>query len=442
MAELNARDTELILTQGVYAYVQDDTKGQISTYVGPIKQSMSPTDKPVQYITETGRFKPCSQSEAVQTNIRVEKGSYVILSNPAADGKQPSLGQATVMPTDKLRYGQSENLPGPLSFPLWPGQTAKVIKGHNLRSNEYLLIRMYDDDAARANWEKSVVKTVPVSAPVHEQTSGLVDQPALSQSQPTQNKTLGIDAVELVTGQLIIVRGTDVSFYIPPTGVEVLAEDDGTYVRGAVTLERLEYSIPLDEDGNKEYRKGPDVVFPTPTQRFYTSGERQRKFRAYELQPTTGIHVKVIADYKDAPDAYGNQVSHRAGDELFITGREQSIYYPCPEHAIISYGGNERSFAVAIPAGEGRYVLDRQSGIIRLVQGPTMLLPDPRREVIVQRALSYKECDLYYPGNNEVRKINQDLRSNDGAGSDGTIGADTDMHLHGLSRPRSADDVV
>ena len=46
---------------------------------------------------------------------------------------------------------------------------------------------------------------------------------------------------------------------------------------------------------------------------------------------------------------------------------------------------------VAIPAGEGRYCLDRQSGQIRLVRGPTMFLPDPRNEVIKEIARKLSE---------------------------------------------------
>ena len=61
--------------------------------------------------------------------------------------------------------------------------------------------------------------------------------------------------------------------------------------------------VLLDEGGNKEYVRGPAVVFPTPTQEFLSkedaNGNVMRKFRAYELQPTNGIHIKVIADYKD-----------------------------------------------------------------------------------------------------------------------------------------------
>ncbi len=156
------------------------------------------------------------------------------------------------MPIGTLRMGQIENLPGPQSFPLWPGQVATVVKGHHLRTNQYLMGRVYDDEAAKANWDKSVVKS------------------ATGDEGKAAKNTLGLDKDSLVTGQLIVIRGTNVAFYIPPTGVEVLMDEDRKYVRDAVTLERLEFSILLDENGNKEYLTGPAVVFPKPTQTFFT----------------------------------------------------------------------------------------------------------------------------------------------------------------------------
>lgn len=53
-------------------------------------------------------------------------------------------------------------------------------------------------------------------------------------------------------------------------------------MRNAVTLERLEYCILLDEDGNKRFIEGPDVVFPEPTERFVEKNGF-RKFKAIEL---------------------------------------------------------------------------------------------------------------------------------------------------------------
>src|ERR1041385_8889101 len=40
-----------------------------------------------------------------------------------------------------------------------------------------------------------------------------------------------------------------------------------------------------------------------------------------------------------------------------------------------------------------------------------MLLPDPRSEVIVRRALSDRECALWYPGNADALAYNQSLRT-------------------------------
>ena len=48
-----------------------------------------------------------------------------------------------------MNIGTKINIPGPVSFALYPGQMAKVIKGHSLRSNQYLLARVYDADSAK-----------------------------------------------------------------------------------------------------------------------------------------------------------------------------------------------------------------------------------------------------------------------------------------------------
>ena len=65
--------------------------------------------------------------------------------------------------------------------------------------------------------------------------------------------------------------------------------------------------------------------------------------------------------------------------------------------------------AIAIPEGEGRYILDRLNGKIKTVVGPAMYLPDPRTEVVVKRKLTDKECALFYPGNTEVLTYNLGL---------------------------------
>jgi major vault protein len=414
MAE--TRDRELVISPGTYAYVLDGTKGHVSTYAGPHKSSLSATDELVTYNPVTLRFDIVpNQGGAIKNNVMCPMGFYVVLENPARDKHQPEPGKVDVLPLNALQFGRIENLPGPQFFPLWPGQVATVIQGHHLHKNQYLMVRIADDEAAKSNWDKSVVRSAADLGGAQEPAKSAETSDTPRKPQTASRSVLGIDANTLVTGQLIVVKGTDVAFYIPPTGVEVLKDESGQYIRDAITLERLEYSILLDQDGNREYKIGPDVVFPSPTQEFHSRmvtdavtnrQVQQRKFRAIELQPTNGIYIKVIADYEENGEQY------KAGQELFITGREVAIYYPREEHAIMTYGGNDKTYAVAIPAGEGRYVLDRQSGAIHLVTGPDMYLPNPITSVIVRRILTDKECQLYYPGNSEVLNFNRSLAQN------------------------------
>lgn len=244
----------------------------------------------------------------------------------------------------------------------WP----LVIKGHALRSNQYLVARVYDADIL--NQDKS-------------------------------------EAEEHYTnGQILIIKGTEIPFYIPPTGIEIKAIDNDPrkgYVRDAVTLERLEYCILKDENGNKRYINGPEVVFPKPSESFIQDGNGTVKRNAIELSDISGVYVKVIADYKDEKGK-----EHKTGDELFITGKDQMIYYPRPEHTFITYNGRVMNHAIAIPKGEGRYIMNRMTGDIKTVRGPMMYLPDPRTEVAVKRTLSRSQCELWYPGNEEVLRSN------------------------------------
>jgi len=273
------RDTELILPPGVFAFVQDETKGKVNTLTGPYKTSLSNTDRLVTYNSQTKRFDTATKDQAIQTCVIAPKGHYIILENPSGNSKQPESGKQEDLIS--LRMGQTENIPGPVSFSLWPGQTATVIPGHHLRSNQYLLVRVTDDEAAKANWDKTVVKTTTsdVSKSEEQRPSAIIGVDAAKKilapadTVPPireSSSVLTINKDSLVTGQILVIKGTEVAFYIPATGVEVLRDENNLYVRDAVTLERLEYSILLDEDGNKEYVRGPAVVFPEPTQQFVT----------------------------------------------------------------------------------------------------------------------------------------------------------------------------
>ena len=375
------RQKDIVLAPNEFTFVLSKTNGVIKTHTGPMTMTISAQESLVTFDSKTKQFMEVADiSKAKQLFTSAPEGWYIVLKNPAKDNMHPDTGKANNSP--ELEIGKKINIAGPCSFSLFPGQMAKVVQGHRLRSNQYLLARVYDADAAKKNMD----------------TATMIDAEG--------NEVKDKKAAEYFMGQLLVIKGTEVSFYVPPTGIEVIpvGGKGGNYVRDAVTLERLEYAILKDEDGEKRYVHGPAVVFPKPTEIFVEAPKGGTIFRALELSPISGIYVKVIAAYKD-----DNGVEHPIGEELFITGKEQMIYYPRPEHAMIQYDGKYMHHAIAIPKGEGRYILNRLTGEINTIVGPQMYLPDPRTEVVVKRKLTTKECQLIYPGNREVLEYNDAL---------------------------------
>ena len=375
------RQTDLVLAVNEFAYVLNKSTGAIKSNVGPSVVTVSQQEALVLFDSKSKRFVETNDyNRAKQLFVSAPEGWYVVLKNPA--DTHPEAGKSNSTPAS-MQIGIKVNIAGPTSFALFPGQMAKVIRGHKLRTNQYLLARVYDAEAAMKS---------SASATVLDKDGNAVDM---------KKETY-------YAGQLLVIKGTEVSFYIPPTGIEVLVNEDAdknedAFVREAVTLERLEYCILKDESGDKIYEHGPKVVFPAPTQTFVQTPQKGIIFRALELSPISGIYVKVIAAYEE------NGVKHPIGEELFITGNDQMIYYPRPEHAMIQYDGKYMHHAIAIPEGEGRYILDRIKGTVKTVKGPAMYLPDPRTEVVVKRVLTPKECDTFYPGNREVLEYNLGL---------------------------------
>lgn len=400
--DLSRKDTEAMLSPGEYLFMAG-ADGQIIVVVGPIKKSIDSTNELLVFDDKSKSYKRVPSVDlAKKLQPIIDENSYAVLHNPAQkdNNHHPDVGSSQVTP---LIPGKKVNLKGPATFALWPGQIVEVIPGHVLRTNQYLVIRVYNQEEAAKNWD---VKIIPPSDPNSEALATDI----VANTIAVKNS--------LVNGQLFIIRGTEVSFYIPPTGIEVLRDSaTNTFVRDAVTLENLEYCILKNEGGVKRYIEGPAVVFPEPDETF-DSKNGTRVFRGIELNENMGIHVKVISEYDN----------FEVGEELFITGEDNKIYMPRPEHAIIKYGDKDFvHYAIAVPEGDGRYVLDKNKGKILTITGPTMLLPDPRKEVIVRRILNESQCDLLYPGNEEVMQYNmnamreENLKNNNEAGPSGAV---------------------
>lgn len=392
------QDRDLVLSPTQYAFVQDRTNGNVKVWNGPRADTLTANDRLVVW---TGRkyIEQPDVNQARTSFTTATENQYVVLTNPKRGDYTtfPDEASATLAPA--LDIGKQIVIPGPVSFALWPGQEADVVGGHRLSYNEYLVVQVYDPGAAER--EQGVEEPAPDTE---------AKKPARA---PKENYKIG---------ERRVIKGTEKSFYIPPTGIEVLRETlpdgkPGEYVRKAAVVEQLEYVCLVDENGRKRYERGPQVVFPEPTETFVTE-RNERKFRAIELNAQSGIYVKVTAEYNHEGDSpigawRGDGIvevkpgeSLHEGDELFLTGSDTPIYFPRTEHSLILYGDKRKHHAIAIPAGEGRYVLDRTSGEVRKETGPSMFLPDPRTEVIVRRVLDPKTTTLWYPGNHEAMNVN------------------------------------
>lgn len=406
---------ELILSPGEYAFLQDKTTGGVQTHVGPAAVAQTGQLRPIQF--RNGKFQEVGLTNAVESCVLARRGQYLILENPTAedDGlKHPEM-QSTNAAVPMFLRGEKIVVPGPCSFSLWPEQIADCVDGHHLRPDQFLLVRVYDEDAAVTNWSGAITK-------VTEAESGATS--VVQQSAETLGLTLG---------KLMVIRGDQVSFYIPPTGIEIVTDAEDNYVRNALSLEMSEYAVLVDQNGNKRYERGPQIVFPMPTEEFFEENG-SIKFRPLELTPTQGLHIKINCDYTDtewpaseedqrvaraqavAPNDEPNTIEtvtreFKEGDEVFITGETHPIYYPSEEHSIVSYGDNLVHFATAVSAGQARYVMNKETGIITTRTGPDMILLDPTQEVFVTRILSDDESLLMYPGNQDSLDYNQSLRS-------------------------------
>ena len=141
MADIE-RERDLVLNANEYAYVLDKTKGLISCVVGPYKMSLSTSDSLVVFNEKTKRFEEANIQQAIATFITAPENWYIELKNPAVGNKHPNVGTSNPLP--ELQIGKKINISGNTSFALYPGQMAKVIRGHRLHLNQYLLARVYD----------------------------------------------------------------------------------------------------------------------------------------------------------------------------------------------------------------------------------------------------------------------------------------------------------
>lgn len=328
----SVRERDILVASNEYAYVQDLTKGDIVLYVGPTKISLSNTERLVEL--KADRFTPMrgDDGNGVQAFVTASSAQYVALENPARDATvKPVKGNNSAV---ELLVGRRVVVPGPATFPLWPGQKARVVAGHELSEDQYLRLRVYD----RVEGESAAIGTER------------------------------------------IIKGSEVSFFIPRTGLEVMPDEKGGYVRNAVTLLDGQYCVLRGPKGRRRYERGPAVVFPEAWEEFLVKNA-VRVFAAWPLKRDRGLHVRVLQGFEAAEGEQVPAGRYEAGQELFVHAREGYFF---PSEALEVLG---EVAAVQLAAKEAVYLRDLQTGAVRTVEGPLALLPDPTQVERIHRAI-------------------------------------------------------
>ena len=146
---------QLVLAQNQHAFIQDATKGTVQVYAGPHSLGLSPNDKPVVYEATKDEYFPSrcrKQSNRIHSFQKVTTSCWRIhpSSRTARCTSQPNGPNSP----SQLQIGRKINIAGPTTFPLWPGQFAKAIPGHHLRSNQYLVVRVYNAEQANKKFRR------------------------------------------------------------------------------------------------------------------------------------------------------------------------------------------------------------------------------------------------------------------------------------------------
>jgi hypothetical protein len=145
-------------------------------------------------------------------------GEYVILSNPVRDVVDENAKNGSFIAggnkEKELVSGTKRIIPGPCSFPLWPGQSAEVRPAHKLGANQYLLVEVVGDIDERAPYYRLVLESAGLSSAVIDQVGEESSPDAAPASLP--------GPAQLRLGQRIVIQGRHTQLFIPPSGIEIV----------------------------------------------------------------------------------------------------------------------------------------------------------------------------------------------------------------------------
>ncbi|MCK5320331.1 hypothetical protein KAJ61_03005 [Candidatus Parcubacteria bacterium] len=453
----------LLVEQFAWAVTRKD--GQLCNFIGPDPLTEITEDcQPLTSVDMEGTDKFVqvgSMYEAIQEFVKIQPDEYVVIHNPSVkfdedypNGVYKSKGNEM----KDLAIGKKRVVTAG-SFPLWPRQWVEKRKIHRLSASQYLMAEVesanidinapyYDLTVKCANIETAVIDETVATEMEEDVTkvsdiSEVIDENAeeAKKSDDEDSESNDEKQLPLITdkesqpksnvlkfGQRIIIPGNLTPAYIPPTGIEIVPDEDGNIVRDAVVLDPTEFCIIRNKIGEPEVYGGKGRVFPGPYDIFETNGSRNRVYDAYHIRPDRGILLRTMADVsakklcEQLPVDIEKleKTEYGKGDEIFI-GEFDAYIIPSNLFNIINpdtrqpHTGNNHSDiyvkSIGVDQKSGVYVADVNTGNVELIRGETKLLLDPRKSKHVERRVPAHLWNLMI-GKGEPHKIvDEDIRA-------------------------------
>ncbi len=213
MGERGSR--KIPVTERQFLWVQDDDKGEVILHVGPTMVSPTAADRVVVDDGQGGFLEDTTGQP--QRMVELNDGQYAVLSNPLLEREEGANGRFRPgrNESQRQRNGTRSMIPGPCSFYLRPGQRVEVRDAHELASNQYLVVKVYGDVDRSAPYYDITARSAAITTATAEKLST-----PRAQGEGADTTEHG----ELSRGKLVVIRGLDTQFYIPPTGVDVVPD--------------------------------------------------------------------------------------------------------------------------------------------------------------------------------------------------------------------------
>ena len=382
------------VTERQFLWVQDDDKGEVTLHVGPTMVSPTAADRVV-IDDGQGGFREDPNGRP-QMMVELGDNQYAMLFNPLVESEGGPNGKFKQGRNEARaqRNGTRSMIAGPCSFYVRPGQRADVRDAHELASNQYLVVKVYGEVDKSAPYYEVTARSAAIRSATAEN---------VREETPSATRAEALEPVPLKRGQLIVIRGLDTQFYIPPTGVDIVpdtsVDDSGAAINAATARAMLQQaqaaaaiearnagmrseggsddlqmpsaelseSMPMDEDGASMAKGAPRRQ--VPNQFIDQSGRTRKSARAMAAPAAAGA----------PPQAPAMQAQEQMAQQMAAqVNLADSMGSDTIRKAIEKEARQARLIRRAVVLGEKEYcVIVDADGKRKIKVGPARVFPGP-----------------------------------------------------------------